>query len=159
MLKFHLGDLQPTRQPSRTLKMKPSRLLLTVTTLALTLLFTFAVPTATAAAAKPAAPPVPVDTRKMIKSVDAAAGTIVIQYMRDKTIHAYQVYELTSIKVNFVAGKIADIKPGMEVSDFLEKDSQTLDSISVTGSGTTSDAKPTAKPKPKPKPKPTPPPM
>ena len=117
--------------------MKPFRFLLVATTLALTLLFTFAVPTAAAATATPAAPPVPIDTRKLIAAVDAVAGTIVIEYMRDKTMHTYTLDDVTSLKVNGSRGKIADIKAGMVVSDFVERDDHALDSISVTGTGTT----------------------
>lgn len=104
---------------------------------------------------KPAVPPVPVDARKLIKSVDAAKSSVVIQYMRDKTLHAYAIDEITVFKVNNVSGKVADIKPGMVVVDFLERDAHTLDSLTLTGYGETPAA---AKPKPKLKPKPTPPP-
>ena len=129
MLSFNLSELQSTHQTSRILKMKPSRLFLAVTTLTLALLFTLAVPTAIAG--KPKAPPAPVDTRKLVQAVDAAAGTIVIQNMRDKTTHTYKVYELTSIKVNFSSGKIADIKAGLQVRDYVERDDRTLDNITV----------------------------
>jgi len=110
--------------------MTPSRLLLAVTTLAMALLFTFAVPTATAASTAKTVTP-PLDTRKLIKSVDAAAGTIEIENMRTQTSRSYKVDSVTSIKVNNAPGKIADIKVGMQVRDTVDRDDQTLDSISV----------------------------
>jgi hypothetical protein len=109
--------------------MKPSRLLLAVTTLTLALLFTLAVPTPIAGT--PTAPPAPVDARKLITSVDAATGTIGIENKRDKTTRTYKIDDFTSVKVNNSRGKIADIKVGMQVRDSIERDSQTLDSISV----------------------------
>jgi len=138
--------------------MKPSRLFLAGVTLALALLFTFAVPIALAG--PPKEPPPPPDTRKLIKSVDAAAGTIVIQNMRDKSIHTYKIDDLTTLTVNNVPGKIADIKPGMEVGDYLERYSDTLDSLTLHGYGTEPAVKKTPAAKPAPKkpatPKPTP---
>ncbi len=107
---------------------------LTIFAVALSLLFAFAVPSAMAS--KPKTPPPPPDTRKLIKSVDAKAGTMVVQNMRDKSLHTYAVYELTTITVNNVKGTLADIKPGMAVDDYLERDDTTLDSISLSGSGT-----------------------
>jgi hypothetical protein len=131
--------------------MKLSRLLFIVTTLTVALLFTLPISTAVAGST--------VDTTKVIKSVDAAGSSVVIQYMSDKTLHPYKIDDVTMLKVNNVAGKVADIKPGMVVDDFVERDDQTLDGLSVSGNGTSPPAaKPTAKPKPKPKPTtPTPP--
>ena len=137
--------------------MKPHRILFTVASLALAFLFTFAVLNATAAAAKPAAPP-PIDPRKLVKSVDAKSSTLVIQYMRDKTLHTYTIDDLTTLKVNNEAGKISDIKPGMVVDDFLERTDTILDSLTLSGYGAEPAVKPAATPKPKPKPKPTTPP-
>jgi hypothetical protein len=110
--------------------MNPSRLLLAVITLALAFLFIIAVPSAIAGKPKPKPAP-PVDRRIVIKSVNAAAGTVEIEYMRDKASHTYKIDDLTSIKVNNAPGKIADIKVGMEVNDSVERDDQTLDAISV----------------------------
>jgi len=113
--------------------MKPFRILLLITTLALTLLITLAVTTATADTKKIDNPPV--DPRILVKSVDASAGTIVIIYMRDKKVQTYKIDDATVVKVNNSPGKISDIKGGMEVSDSSERDSETLDTISLTGSG------------------------
>jgi hypothetical protein len=110
--------------------MKPSRVFLTVTTLAVALLFTVAVLTVHAGGKAPPAPPV--DPRKLITAVDAAAGAIVIEYMRDKTNHSYVLDGLTAIKVNNSTGTIAQIKVGMQVRDFVERDAHTLDSITVS---------------------------
>jgi len=109
--------------------MKPSRLLLAVTPLALALLFTFAVPTAIAGTTKgPAAD----DPRILIKSVDATAGTVEFEYMTNKTTHVYKIDGGSTVKVNDASGTITDIKPGMQVRDSAERDSDTLDSISVS---------------------------
>ena len=119
--------------------MNPSRLLHTATTLVLALLFIFAVPSALAkgkgGGKKPAAAPAPVDTRKLIQSVDVAANTVVIKNMREKTTHTYAIDNVTVVKVNNVDGTIADIKANMEVTDFVERDNDALDSISVSGNG------------------------
>ena len=110
------------------------------------------------AAAPPAKKPEPpADLRKLIKSVDAANSLVVIQYMNDKTTHAYKIDDVTMLKVNNVVGKISDIKPGMLVDDYVERDDQTLDGLSVSG-----ESAPAAAPKPKApakpaKSKPTPP--
>ena len=113
--------------------MKPFRLLLVLITLALALSFLFAAPSARAAAKTPPPPP---DVRKLIKSVDVAAGTIVIQYMRDKRLRTYSLDDVTTITLNNSPGKIADIKPGMEMTDYVERDDHTLDSITLQGFGT-----------------------
>ena len=112
--------------------MKSSRLLLAVTTLALAFLFTWAVPTASAARIRVIeAPETPVDTRKLVESVNVAGGTIDIEIMRDKTTHTYKIDGGTVITVNNDPGKIGDIKVGMEVIDFVERSPQVLDSISL----------------------------
>jgi len=119
--------------------MNPSRLFHTATTLALAFLLIFAVPSAVAkgkgGGKKPATPPAPVDTRKVIKSVNAATNSVVIENMRDKTTHTYAIDNVTVVKVNNVDGTIAEIKANMEVTDFVERDNDTLDSISVSGNG------------------------
>ena len=76
-------------------------------------------------------PPPPVDTRILIKSVNAAGGTIVIKTMRYGTLRTYKLDSVSTIEVNKVPGKITDIKPGMQVRDSVERDDQTLDSIAV----------------------------
>jgi hypothetical protein len=130
--------------------MKPYRILFTIVTLALAYLMTSAVmPTS----ASTPAPPPPIDTRKLIKSVNAADSSIVIEYMRDKTLHPYKIDDITALKVNNVPGKVTDIKAGMVVDDYVERDGQTLDGLNVSGNGgTPTAAKPATKPKPKPKP-------
>jgi hypothetical protein len=108
--------------------MKSSRLLFVVATLALTLLFTVVLPTTTASADPASAP---VDTRKLIKAVDAKAGTVSIQYQSNKSIHVFKVDDFTTIRVNGNLAKIGDIKGGMLLADSSERNPQTLDSISV----------------------------
>ena len=112
--------------------MKPSRLLLVVASLAFTLLFTAVVPTASAQVVRTPTPtPTPDDTRKLIQAVDTANNTVTIQYMRNQLTHTYGFHDLTLIKVNGVKAKVADIKVGMQVRDYVERDSHTLDSITV----------------------------
>jgi Ethanolamine utilization protein EutJ (predicted chaperonin) len=105
--------------------MKTSRLLLTVATVALVLLFTVAL------SAKP--PGVSQDDpRILIKTVDATAGTVEFEYMTNQTTHVYKIDSGTLVKVNNVTGKITGIESGMQVRDSAERDSDTLDSISVS---------------------------
>ena len=130
--------------------MHPFRLLFTAAFFSLVLLFTFSNPCAAATKAK--APP-PVDSRILIKSVDVPNSTIEIKYMRDakQPTHTYKIDEITQLTVNGTKGTVAQIKPGMVVGEYVERDGDTLDSISLTGYGEdTSTTKPTTKPKPKP---------
>ncbi len=136
--------------------MKSHRLLFTVVVLTLIGLFICAAQTASAAT-KPAPPP-PIDPRKLVKSVDVKTNTVVLQFMRDKSVHAYTIDDRTILQVNNEAGKITDVKPGMVVDDFLERTDTILDSLTLSGYGAdpvTPKSKPPAKPPVKPK---TPPP-
>jgi hypothetical protein len=101
------------------------------------------------------APPPPPDMRKMIKSVNIANSTIDIIYMHSHMVHTYKIDGVTEVKVNNQDGKLADIKPGMVVDDYLERDNDDLDGISLSGYGTTPAAAKPATTKPAP-PKPTP---
>jgi hypothetical protein len=83
-----------------------------------------------AASTKPKEIP-PEDTRNLIHAINAAAGTIEIEYMRNKQTHTYSLDDITMIKVNNVPGKITDIKTGMQVRDYVERDDHTLDKIVV----------------------------
>ena len=111
------------------LSMKPFRLLFSIATLALIVLFTLTATITEASTPKPA--PAPVDPRILIKSVNAATGTIVIQYMRDKTVRTYTMDDLTVIKINDNPGKMADVKVGMQLTAYVERDAHTLDSASI----------------------------
>ena len=88
-------------------------------------------PTSASAASKPPPPPPPVDTRILIKSIDAANSAVVFEYMRDKSVHTYKIDDVTVVKVSNSTGKFADIKVGMKVDDSIERDNDTLDSITV----------------------------
>jgi hypothetical protein len=72
---------------------------------------------------------------KSIASVDAATSTVVISLVTTKVLHTYKVDDFTKLKVNGVAGKFADIKPGMEVRDYIERDNDTLDGLTLVGYG------------------------
>jgi hypothetical protein len=114
-------------------KMKPSRLLIAVSTCVIVFLFTFAATPLNAAAKKTVEPPV--DGRKLIQSVNAKESTIVIQYMRDKSTHTYAIDNFTTLTLNNVSGKITDIKAGMEVTDYVERDGSSLDTLTLKGYG------------------------
>ncbi len=86
---------------------------------------------------KAAAPTPPPDDRKMIQSVNVADSSVVIEYMHDKSTHTYKVDGLTQLKVNNIAGNISEVKAGMEVTDYVERDNDDLDGLSVSGSGST----------------------
>jgi hypothetical protein len=66
--------------------------------------------------------------------------------MRDKSIRTYKIDDLTAVKLNDSPGKFSDIKTGMLVVDFVERDGSTLDGISVQPDDT---ATPSAKKKSK----------
>jgi hypothetical protein len=74
--------------------------------------------------------------------------------MVDQQTHKYKVDDVTTLSVNGSPGKLADIKAGMEVKDYVERDNDDLDSLTLSGfGGATEPAKTAAKAKPKPKPK------
>ena len=85
----------------------------------------------TPASAASKTPPPPVDTRILIKSINAANSTVVFEYMRDKSVHTYKIDDMTVVKVSNSTSKFADIKVGMKVDDSIERDNDTLDSITV----------------------------
>jgi hypothetical protein len=87
--------------------------------------------TPASAASKPPPPPPPVDTRILIKAINAANSTVDIEYMRNKSVHTYKIDDLTAVKVSNTTSKFADIKVGMKVDDSVERDNDTLDSITV----------------------------
>ncbi|MEI9998050.1 MAG: hypothetical protein WDO13_02210 [Verrucomicrobiota bacterium] len=107
-----------------------------------------------AAAKKPTAAPPP-DPRKLIKSVDAGNSQVVIVYMRDKNTHTYKIDDMTQLMINGTKGKFGEIKTGMEVADYVERDNDTLDTLTLQGFGDLpkpkAPAKPGAKPPAKPK--------
>ena len=83
-----------------------------------------------AAAAKQKAAPPP-DVRTMVQSVNKANNSVVIISNRDKITHTYRLDDLSTIQVDGGPAKFADIKAGMEVSASTERDSDTLDSLSL----------------------------
>jgi len=104
------------------------------------------------AAASTTKPPPPEDFRKMVQTVDVKDSEVVVVYMHDRSTHTYKIDFVTALKVNNVAGKIDDLKAGMVVDDYVERDNDSLDLLSVSGYGTNPTA---AKPKKSAKPKPT----
>ncbi|MCE0521930.1 MAG: hypothetical protein LV480_03365 [Methylacidiphilales bacterium] len=105
------------------------RLIFADVALAFIFLFVLAVPSAYA---KPKVPP-PIDTRILIKSVDLKANTIEMKYMRNakEPTHIYKIDDTTQVIVSNQKGKIGDIKVGMQVRNYLERDNDTLDNIFV----------------------------
>jgi copper chaperone CopZ len=77
--------------------------------------------------------PPPIDTRILIKSVDVKAGTITVKFMRDakQPPHTYTIDGFTVLNVNNVKGTIDEVKPGMQVRSYVERDDVALDSIDV----------------------------
>ena len=109
-------------------------------TVALVLGFSALVATPASAASKPVPPP-PVDTRILIKAVNAANSTVDVEYMRNKSVHTYKIDDVTAVKVSNTPSKFSDIKVGMKVDDSVERDNDTLDSITVETDHTPSPAK------------------
>jgi hypothetical protein len=113
--------------------MKTARVTYAIALLALAFLLVVAVPNSEAKKIKEAPDQnTPVPT-KVIKAVDVSAGTVQIEFSVDKSTHIYKVDAGTTIVVNGGKGKLSDLKVGMQVTDLTERDSQSLDSISVTG--------------------------
>lgn len=73
----------------------------------------------------------PDDTRKIVRAVDSASSTIEMQTMFDRAMHHYKIDLGTLITVDGASGTINKIRVGMKVSDFVERDPETLDSISL----------------------------
>jgi len=74
-----------------------------------------------------------IDKRILVSAVDLKAGTIVVKYMRDpkEANHTYKIDDLTALTVDNQTGKINQIKVGMQVRGYTERDNDTLDSIAV----------------------------
>ena len=79
--------------------------------------------------------PPPKDIRKLIGTVDAAASTIVLNDQKNNLTHTYRVDDMTTLVINGVPGKFGEIKSGMEVRDMVERDNDTLDSLTLIGYG------------------------
>ena len=73
----------------------------------------------------------PDDTRKIVRAVDRSSSTIEVQTMFDQAMHHYKIDLGTVVTVDGAMGNLNKIKVGMKVSDFVERDPQTLDSISL----------------------------
>jgi hypothetical protein len=72
-----------------------------------------------------------VDLRYLITSVDAATGTIQVEFMRDKTTKTYKIDANTKIRVGDNMGTIDQIKVGMQVRKSFTRAGQTLGAIVV----------------------------
>jgi hypothetical protein len=71
------------------------------------------------------------DPRILVTAVSASSGSITVEYMTNKVTHTYTIDGATIITINGNPGKISGIAAGMQVRDSVERDSSTLDSISV----------------------------
>ena len=89
------------------------------------------------------------DTRTLIQSVDAANQTVTIISMQSNLTHAYKIDDGTMITVSDNRGKFADLKAGLQVRDYKERDSATLDAISVSPADPAPPPPPTTPKKPK----------
>ncbi len=126
--------------------MRLSQLRFSVAALLCCFLFALAPASVLSAAAKKKEAPPP-DMRKLIKTVDVAGGAVVIEYMNNHQLHTYKIDDFTQLKVNGVPGKIVDIKAGMEVKDYVERDNDDLDGLTLVGYGEDPAAKKPAKKK------------
>jgi len=70
---------------------------------------------------------------KTIQSVLADKSEVVIFYKQSKIERTYHIDANTQLKVNGVPGTIGDIKAGMVVKDYMERDNDNLDSLTVMG--------------------------
>jgi hypothetical protein len=70
---------------------------------------------------------------KTIQSVMADKNEVVIFYKQSKIERTYHIDANTQLKVNGVTGTIGDIKAGMVVKDYMERDNDALDSLTVMG--------------------------
>jgi len=93
----------------------------------------FAEATAKAAGTLTIKLPPPIDTRILIKSVDAKSGTITVRYMRDagQPSRTYIIDGGTVLTVSNVTGTINQIRVGMQVRSYVERDDVALDSIDL----------------------------
>ncbi len=71
----------------------------------------------------------------MIESVDVENSSVVIIYMHSSLLHTYRLDENTVLTINGSRGKVADIKSGMEVTSYLERDNDELDGLTLSGHG------------------------
>jgi hypothetical protein len=115
--------------------MSSFRLLFVVSSVAVALLFTLALPPATAASTgfKTVPVPPPIDRRILIKAVDVKASTITVKYMRSAKApdHTYAIDAMTVLTVNDVKGTIDQVKVGMQVRSYVERDDLSLDSVAI----------------------------
>jgi hypothetical protein len=112
--------------------MNPSRHFFVGTAFVFIFLFTIAVPSAFAK------PPV---NRNLIAMVDLPTNSVEIKSFPEKSSHVYTIDARTVVTVNNSPGTIANISPGMKVTDYVERDANTLNSITLEGAGATSKTK------------------
>jgi len=91
-------------------------------------------------------PQPPLDPRILIDSVDLVNSQVTIVFMRDGLKHVYTVDGGTNITVYGKSATLKDITANLEVKEFVERDSNTLDSITVD----TASPKPELPPPPQP---------
>jgi hypothetical protein len=81
-----------------------------------------------AAAPKKPAPP---DPRILISKVDVANQEVVFNYKRTNKMQTYKIDDLTAVTVSGSPAALKDIKVGLQVVDYIERDGDTLDKITV----------------------------
>ncbi len=87
--------------------------------------------TAEAAAAKKKAAAPPPDNRTLVKQVDPGKQQIVLTFKREKKDVTYTADGNTAITVDGQPGTLKDVKTGMELTGYIERDETSLDSFSV----------------------------
>jgi hypothetical protein len=73
----------------------------------------------------------PLDTRILITDVNPSLQKVVFTYERDKKKQSYLIDGETQITVQNQSAKFDDIKVGMQVEGYINRDENTLESISV----------------------------
>ncbi len=72
---------------------------------------------------------------KTIQAVLSDTNSVVIFFAKSRLQRTYRIDDTPALKVNGIPGKFSDIKQGMQVMDYLERDNDDLDSLTVIGYG------------------------
>ena len=80
---------------------------------------------------KPKTPPPPLDRRNLVTAVDVDKKQVTIETMSTKGKAVFDIDDFTVITFHNETGKITDIRVGQQVFAYVQRDSHTLDSISV----------------------------
>jgi hypothetical protein len=110
------------------------------------MVFTLVCGTTEVKAAPAPAPAVIGLAQTTVTAVDPANMTVAITLKHREVAHTYKIDNGTRINADGVATKLANIRVGQVVTNFVERDSSALDLLEVTGRGTAPAAPAPAKP-------------